>query len=200
MGKRWRSGVAVVLWAALGCAAPAMAVEPLDCIKETTDRILAVLTDPELKAPDKAVERKKLIRQAVDERFDWFEMSRRTLARHWRGRTDEEKKEFIILFADLLERTYLDQVDDYSGEEVVYEGQRVEDDYALVSVLVTSQKAGEIPVLYRLRLKGETWRIYDLSIEGVSLVKNYRSQFNSIILRSSFQDLVKQLRAKRADG
>jgi phospholipid transport system substrate-binding protein len=171
----------------------------MDRMKQTTDTILSIVSDPTLKVPSKAEERRKQIRNAVDQRFDWEEMARRSLARHWAQRTDEEKKEFIRLFGDLLERTYMDKIEGYSGEKVQYEGDTVEGDYAVVRVKIITKKNVDIPVEYRLQKKGNNWLVYDVSIEGVSLVNNYRTQFNSIMVGSSYADLVKRLKAKVAE-
>lgn len=180
----------------VGIAVPALAANPMEEIKQTTDKILSIVTNPALKAPLKTAEREKLIRQAVDERFNWEEMARRSLATHWAKRTPEEKKEFIRLYADLLERTYMKKVEDYSGEKVLYEGEIKEGDYATVKVKIVTKKNKDIPVEYRLMKNGDSWFIYDVSIEGVSLVNNYRTQFNSIISQSSYENLVKKLREK----
>ena len=178
--------------------APLFAGEPTDKIKQTTDKILSIVTDQNLKDPAKAEERKRLVREAVDECFDWEEMSRRSLARYWRKRTDEEKKEFISLYAQLLERTYLDKVEGYSGEKVLYEGEKIDGNYSVVDVKIVTLKNVEIPVKYRLKKKGNDWLVYDISIEGVSLVNNYRAQSNNILMRSSFKELIKKLKKKVA--
>jgi len=181
--------------------------EPTESIRKTADRIIAIVSDPELQTSRKDVDEKKshkdklkkrnrMVREAVDERFDWKEMSRRTLARHWRDRTDDEKKEFIDLFGKLLERTYLDQVEGYSGEKVMYVDEAVDGDYSVVRVKIITKKETEIPVKYRLKKKGNDWFVYDVSIEGVSLVNNYRTQFNTIIVRYKYKGLIKRLRAK----
>jgi phospholipid transport system substrate-binding protein len=180
----------------LGIAVPGLAGEPTDQVQQTTDKILSIVSDPALKAASKAEERRKRIRSAVDERFDWEEMARRSLARHWAQRTDEEKKEFIRLFGELLEQTYLDKVEGYSGEKVQYEGEAIDGDYAVVKVKIITKKNVDIPVEYRLKKKGNDWLVYDISIEGVSLVNNYRTQFNSILSGSSYGELVKRLKAK----
>ena len=180
-------------------SAPALAEGPTERIKETTDKIIALVGDPALKAPDRAGERKRLIRQAVDERFDWEDMSRRTLARHWARRTEEEKKIFTDLFGKLLERTYLDKVEGYSGEKVLYESESVDEDYGVVRVKIITRNETEIPVEYRVKERGGDWQVYDISIEGVSLINNYRTQFNSIIVRSSYKNLIKKLRVKVAE-
>ena len=188
----------VIFLLIFGLAVPVLAGKPTDHIKVTVDKVIAILTDPELKVPEKADERRRLIRRTADEIFYWQEMARRSLAIHWKKRTDEEKKEFVPLFADLLERTYMNRVENYSGENVIYDGEKVKGNYSLVSVKVSTSKDAEIPVQYRLQKKGDEWLIYDVSIEGVSLVNNYRTQFNSIILRSSYEGLVEKLKEKTA--
>jgi phospholipid transport system substrate-binding protein len=175
---------------------PAWAGEPTDQIKQTTDKILSIVTEPALKSPSKAEERRRLIREAVDERFDWEEMARRSLARYWNQRTPEEKSEFVRIYSDLLERTYLEKVEGYSGEKVVYEGESIEKEFAVVNVKIATKKKSDIHVQYRFKKEGNKWLIYDVSIEGVSLVNNYRTQFNSIILQSSYENLVKKLKEK----
>ncbi len=190
-------GIAV-FFLVLGITAPALGGEPTDKIRQTTDKILSILADPSLKNPSKVEERRRLIRKAVDERFNWEEMARRSLARHWASRTDDEKKEFVRLFGDLLERTYMSKVEGYSGEKVLYEGEKVDGEYATVSVKIVTKKNVDIPVEYRLKKEGEDWLVYDISIEGVSLVNNYRTQFNSIITQSSYENLIKKLKEKVA--
>ena len=180
----------------LGITAPGLAGEPTEKIRQTTDKILSIVSNSALKDPSKAKERRKLIRSAVDERFDWDEMARRSLATHWAKRTAEERKEFVRLFADLLERTYMKKVEDYSGEKVLYGEETKDGDHARVKIRIVTKKNKDIPVEYRLKKEGNDWLIYDVSIEGVSLVNNYRTQFNSIILQSSYENLVKRLKDK----
>ena len=169
---------------------------PTEDVRKTTDKLIAIVSAPAMKSADRASERAKRIRKAVDERFDWKEMSKRSLARHWKKRTQREKEEFIDLFGKLLERTYLDKVEGYSGEKVLYVGERVDGNYGIVVVKIVTRKDTEILVKYKLKKKGSEWLVYDISIEGVSLVNNYRKQFNSIMTRSSYEDLIKKLRRK----
>jgi phospholipid transport system substrate-binding protein len=182
----------------LGITVSALGGEPTEKIRQTTDKILSILADPSLKKPSKVEERRRLIRKAVDERFDWEEMARRSLARHWAPRTDEEKNEFVGLFGELLERTYMSKVEGYSGEKVFYEGEKADAEYATVNVKIVTKKNVDIPVEYRLKKEGDDWLVYDISIEGVSLVNNYRTQFNSIITQSSYENLIKKLKEKVA--
>ena len=179
---------------------PSLAGEATDQIKKTTDKIIAILRDPALKAPEKSSEKIRLLRNAVDEQFDWQEMSRRTLARHWARRNDKEKKEFIALFGNLLERTYMDKVGDYAGERAIYRGEKVDGDYGVINVMIVGHQDREIPVMYRMKKKGGKWYVYDVSVEGVSLINNYRTQFNSIILSSSFEGLIEKMKAKVAEN
>lgn len=175
---------------------PARAGTPTDQIRETTDKILAIVTDTALKAPQKAEERRKLIRACLDERFDWMELARRSLALHWAQRTEEEKENFVSLYKMLLERTYLNKVEGYSGEKVTYVGESVDGDYSTVTVKIITTKDQEITVEYRLRNKQDNWLIYDISIESVSLVNNYRAQFSTIINESSYEELLKRMTKK----
>lgn len=186
----------LVLLMVFGVSSISVAGGPTEDIRKTTDKIIAILTDPGLKEAGKARDRALQIRNAVDERFDWEEMSRRTLARHWKDRTQKEKEEFVDLFGKLLERTYLDKVEGYSGEKVLYVDEKVEGNYGLVMVKIVTRKDTEIQVDYRLKNKVKDWLVYDISIEGVSLVNNYRKQFQSILTRSSFKDLMEKLRSK----
>jgi phospholipid transport system substrate-binding protein len=190
--------VIVVLFMMFVIAASARADGPMDRIKETTDKIIAILSDPALKGPDKAEERRRRLRQVVDELFDWEEFSRRTLAKHWKKRTEEEKREFVPLFGTLIERTYMDKVEDYSGEKVRYEEERVKGKYGLVKAKVVTKDKREIDVDYRLKYKGSDWYVYDVKVVGISFVNNYRDQFNGIIMKSSYEELVKRLKDKLA--
>ncbi len=178
---------------------PCFAGAPTDGIKETTDRILAIVTDPGLKGPENEKKRGQLIRQAVDERFDWEAMTQRSLARYWKERTTGERKEFIELFGKLLERTYLNKVGSYSGEKVSYVDETIDGKYGTVTAKILTHSNTDVLVLYRVKNENKGWLVYDISIEGVSLVNNYRKQFNSIILSSSYNGLVKKLREKVAE-
>ena len=198
MHRRYFFWVALSLVLLFTGAPSALAGMPTEKIKETTDEILAIVTVPDRKEVPLNAEMKKRIRKAVDKRFDWEEMARRSLARHWKKRTELEKTHFVVLFGKLLERTYLDKVEGYSGEKVVYLGESIDDNYAVVNVKIITAKNEEIDVAYRLRQKGNDWLVYDISVAGVSLVNNYRVQFNSIIARSSYESLVERLKEKIA--
>lgn len=183
-------------WYFLGGIASSSAAEPTEQIRKSTEEILSILADPDLAGPEMSETREKRILQVVDQRFDWEEMSRRTLSRHWSDLNPTQRKEFIPLFRSLLQRTYMDKVEGYSGEKVVYSAERVEDPYAVVEVEILTEEGTNIPVLYRMKREGSEWYVYDISIQGVSLVMNYRSQFNGILVRSSYEKLADILRKK----
>jgi phospholipid transport system substrate-binding protein len=185
--------VSLFTFLTLAIAIPSLAGQPMEQIRETTDKIIAIMVDPKLKSPDKLQEKRRLIRQAVDERFDWEEMSRRSLARHWKHRTEEEKKEFIHLFGKLLERTYFEQVENYSGEKAIYLEETTDEmGFGDVRVKIITKQETEIPVRYKVKKNKDDWYVYDVSVEGRSLINNYRKQFQGM----SYKQLIKQLKAK----
>ena len=188
------------VWLPLVFAGLAWAGEPLEQVKETTDKILSILNNPSFKGAGKSAEQKKLIWEAVDERFDWEELSRRSLGLHWAKLGTEDRKEFVTLYSALLRRTYLNRVNEYSGEKVRYERERIDGDDAVVELRIIMRTGREIPATYRLKKNGAAWCVYDVSVEGISLVNNYRAQFNSIIARSSYRELVKLLKERTATG
>jgi phospholipid transport system substrate-binding protein len=173
--------------------------EPLDKIRQTVDDVLAVLADETLKAPERTAERRAKMRQAVFQRFGFDEMAKRALAQHWQKRTPEERKEFVALFSDLLERSYVDKIENYGGgkQNVLYTKESIDKDgYAAVRSEIVNPRDQNVEVEYRLLQRDGNWEVYDVIIEGVSLVNNYRTQFNKIISESSYENLVKQMRLK----
>ncbi len=178
----------------------AWAGAPTDQLRGRVDRVLRVLEDPQLKPEARAIERRASIRAIVAEIFDFRELSQRALGPHWQGRTPNERDEFSQLFADLLERSYIDKIELYSGaERIQYTGEVLDgEQVATVRTRIVTKQGTEIPVDYRMRRVGDRWLVYDVAIEGVSLVANYRAQFNRIIQRSSYKGLVEQLTARLA--
>ena len=186
--------VAALLWTGLAPLA-AWAGEATDSIKGTIDEVLRILADKDLKQPAKASERRHLLEKVVGERFDYREMARRSLGAHWSNLSDKEKDDFVSLFQTLLVNTYADKIENYTGEGVHYINERTEKDYAEVRTKVLTGKT-DIPLDYRLINKGSSWRVYDVIVDGVSLVNNYRGQFTKILRTNSYTDLVDQLRKK----
>lgn len=197
--RRWTARVALAAAMWLSMTAMAAAGPPTDQLHGSIDAVLKILSDPELKKQTMAAERRRSIRVVANEIFDFGEISRRTLAAHWQGRTPAERQEFVVLFADLLENAYVSRIETYSGEKIVYAGDTVDDTLAVVQTRIVTKQGTEIPVEYRMFRKDERWRAYDVKIEGISLVSNYRAQFNTIITRSGYPDLVTKLRAKREE-
>jgi len=174
---------------------PAAAGGATDAIKGTIDEALTIIRDKELKHPGRTEERRQRLEQVVGDRFDYQEMSRRALGAPWNTLSDKDKQEFVALFRTLLTNSYADKIESYSGEGVQYLNERTEKDYAEVRTKVLTGKT-EIPLDYRLVIKGTDWRVYDVVVDGVSLVNNYRGQFSKIMRSSTYADLVDQLRKK----
>lgn len=191
-------GLAVVtaLVLAVGvAAAPAMAGEATEAMRGTIDEVLRILANQSLKQPAKANERRQLLEKVVGERFDYEEMSRRSLGTSWANLSEKERQEFVSLFQTLLVNTYADKIESYTGDGVHYINERTEKEYAEVRTKVLTGKT-EIPLDYRLLHKASAWRVYDVVVDGVSLVNNYRGQFSKILRNGSYADLVDQLRKK----
>jgi len=172
---------------------------PTDQVKQTVDKVIDILKNKELKKPEKESERRAAIRRVVGERFDFEEMAKRALALHWRNRTPQDKKEFIPLFSDLLERSYVKKIEKYTDEKILYTGEKIEGDYAVVDTKVITKRNVETPIEYRLLKEDAGWKVYDVVIEGVSLINNYRTQFNKIIRENSYQELVKRMKNKEEE-
>jgi phospholipid transport system substrate-binding protein len=183
----------------MGSAVISKAGEPLNKIRQTVNDVLSILADETLKAPEHAEERRAKVRQAVLQRFDFAEMARRALGRHWRKRTPEERQEFVTLFSDLLERSYIDKIESYGGgpQNIRYTKEVIDaDGYATVRSEIVDKRDLNVEVEYRLLRRRGDWEVYDVVIEGVSLVNNYRTQFNKIIYEETFAGLMKKMRLK----
>jgi phospholipid transport system substrate-binding protein len=193
----WLSIVAVMVGAPSG----AQAGPATDQLKGDLTRVFRVIEEtgaaPREGTPPIEVEaRRSAIRSAADPVFDWLEMARRTLARHWQARSEAERVEFVQLFGDLIQRLYITQLERYSGEPIRYVGEWVKGDLSVVSTRFVPRQGQEIPIDYRLLSREGRWRVYDVVVEGVSLVGSYRSQFDKVIRSSSYPELIKRLRDK----
>ena len=191
---------ALAIAALLGLVAvgtPAQAGAPTDQLRGATDRVLKLLQDPELKQPARTDERRKRIRAVANEIFDWQETGKRALGRNSQACTPQQREEFSPLFADLIERSYVGKLELYSGERIVYPGESLEGDLASVRTKLVTKSNTEIPIDYKMQKAGDRWRVYDVNIEGVSLVGNYRSQFNRIIQQQNCGELMKKLKTKQ---
>ena len=181
-------------------AAAADAGPPTEQLRGHVDRVITVLRDPELQKPARAAERRAAIRKVANDIFDFEEIARRTLARHWQARTPDERREFVGLMTDVLEHAYIGKIETYSGETVRFLGDTPDGDVATVKTRIVMKSGTEIPVDYRMIDRSGRWIAYDVFVEGVSLVGNYRGQFDRIIQRQSYPELVKALRSKQPDA
>jgi phospholipid transport system substrate-binding protein len=180
----------------LGTVVPVRAGAPTDQVRDYTERVIKILEDPALKGQD----RRSAIRKVATEVFDISETAKRALGRHWQGRSPSEQEEFVQLFADLLENTYIARIDEYGGERVKYVAETVEGDLATVRARIVTRKNTEIPVDARMLRRSDRWYIYDILIENVSLISNYRAQFDRIIRTASYDELVRRLRSRQFEA
>ena len=178
-------------------AAPARAGAPLEQLRGQIDRVLKIMEDPEMKKVAQSQQRRVAVRRVADDIFDFQETAKRSLARHWQPRSPAEQAEFVRLFADLLERSYISKIELYGGEKIAYLGDALDGDQALVRTRIVTKSGTEVPVDYRMLKRAERWLVYDVIIEGVSLVANYRTQFNKIIQTSSYAELVRKMKVKQ---
>ena len=172
---------------------------PTEQLRGSVDRVIQILEDPKLKAESSAAERRAAIRKEAESIFDFTETAKRALGQHWKSLNPSQQQEFVSLFEDLLERAYVSKIEKYSGEKVTYLGDTVDGDVATVKTKFSTKQGTEIPVDYRLLRRGDRWLVYDVFVEGVSLVANYRTQFDRIMRTGSYDELVRRLKASQSD-
>ena len=177
-------------------ASVAAALTPTETVKSRVGEALQSLSQTASPTPEASERRRADIRRAADTLFDFPDMSKRALGRHWTDRTAAEREEFTRLFTDLIARTYIGKIDRYAGESIAYVGERVDGEEASVRSQVVTAKGSQIPVEYRMHRANDVWSAYDVLIENVSLVGTYRSQFDRIIKAESFASLLRRLREK----
>ena len=177
-------------------SASAQAGMPTDQIKGTVDKAVLVLKDPRLKPAAKTKERREQLRQILFARFDFTEMAKRALGSNWRRRTPQEQEEFVRLFTEILERAYADIIESYTDEKIIYLNERIEGGFADVGSKILTSRGEEYSVSYKAHLVSNEWKVYDVIAENISLVNNYRSQFNRVIANSSYEELLRRLRDK----
>ena len=194
--KRLVGALAILLMSLMIFPFSASAQSPLETIQTQVNKVLEMLRDPALKAESAKETREKKVWTLIDGVFDYTELSKRTLAQHWKTFTPEQQKEFTQLFGKLLGTVYMDRIMAYTNEKVVFSKatKLSEDTTEVQSEVVTASKS--IPIHYRMISKEGSWKVYDVVVEGVSLVQNYRSQFRDILSKQSPQDLLKILRDK----
>lgn len=189
------TAVLAVLVLSISMPPMSLAASATESVKRTIDQVLHILQDKEMKKPDRTEERRRLIEKTIGDRFGWEEMAKRTLGSQWAKMNEKQRQEFVDLFRTLLTNTYIGRIEAYSGEQIQYINERLQDGFAEVRTKVSSGKT-EFPMDYRLLNKSGDWHVYDIVLDGVSLVANYRGQFNKILHSSGYDDLVEKLRTK----
>jgi phospholipid transport system substrate-binding protein len=198
--KRYRLVVALVALALWVLPLPSLAATAKETVEVQVNKVLKALADPAFKDQNRDAKIVK-IRSIVNEIFDYTELSRRTLGREWTKFNAPQQNEFIKLFSDLLEKTYADKLLSYSNEKVVFDKESMlREEQAEVTSNVLTADGKKIPLDYRMIRKEAGWRVYDVIIEGISLVKNYRDQFRDILAKDSPEEVLKMLRDKVVKG
>ncbi|MEX2220583.1 MAG: ABC transporter substrate-binding protein [Candidatus Rokuibacteriota bacterium] len=188
---------ALTMWLLLAAGGGAQPeISPMQMVQTATEQVLQVVQNAEVAAPAGQDRRRLEVQRVADRLFDFPEMARRALARHWRERTPQEQGEFVAVFKQLLGRAYIGRLENYAGEQIVYLSEHVDGEFATVRSKIVTGRGAEIPVDYRLHQVGARWVVYDVAVSGVSFVANYRGQFDKIIRGSSYQVLMRDLKAK----
>ena len=199
-------GKTLAAWIMVAGAVAAPAMGPRETVESTVGRVVTLLQDGDTdtvkteSTARQAADRRTEIRRLARELFDFEEVTRRTLSRHWAARSADERAEFVALFTDLLERSYVTRVEAYAGENIAYFGEAVDASYATVRSKILTDRRSEIALDYRLHLRDGRWRVYDLQIDGVSFVSTYRSQFDRIIQAESYSALLERMRKKSVEA
>jgi phospholipid transport system substrate-binding protein len=194
-----------VIWAlllvlALSSAPVAWAGAPTDQFREGVDRVFKIIRDPELKGDAKATRRWATIAKVSEEIFDFGETAKRSLGQHWDARTPAERVEYVRLFTDLIQRSYVSRVDRYGAEKMVFRGDTIDGDQAVVRTALVLNDGGQMALDYKMHHASDRWQVYDINIEGVSLVANYRAQFNKVIRSESYEALIARLKSNGVDA
>jgi phospholipid transport system substrate-binding protein len=195
----------LLAWMLVANAVAAPAVGPREVVQGAVNRVILAVERAELEssaaAQRQALQQRRLeIRRTAAELFDFDEVARRALSRHWTARSPEEQAEFVRLFTDLLERSYIGRIESYAGEKIVYVGESVDGGFAVVRSKVVTSRRGETPLDYRLHLRDGRWKVYDVLIDHVSFVATYRSEFSRILQKESYGALLERLRKQSIDA
>ncbi|HET8529800.1 MAG TPA: ABC transporter substrate-binding protein [Methylomirabilota bacterium] len=179
----------------LAFSVPAEAGAPLDRVQSAVAAVIKIVTRPDLQGPTHLVARRALLREIADNFFDFPEMARSSLGYHSATPSEKERAEFLVLFTDLLERSYVTTIENYAGEQIVYVGETIDANYATVRSKILTTRGAEIGVDYRLRRAAAGWLAFDVVLENVSLAANYRAQINRVLRTTSFATLLARMRA-----
>ena len=183
----------VAVWPAQG------ATTATDEVKQVVDNVVRIVSNKDLKKPKNERKRRAELKTVISSIFDYGQMAKLSMGINWKQRTPSEQKAFIPLFETLLENSYASKIESYNNEKIMYLKENLEGDYAVVKSKVITARGEEFTLDYQLKLEGNKWMVYDVTIEGVSLVANYRSQFNRIIQTQGYNELVKKLQTKSAE-
>lgn len=177
----------------------AWAGAPTDQLRGGIDRVFKILRDPEMAGDKNALQRQAAVLAAAGTIFDFGEMAKRSLGLHWAARTPAERTQFTALFTDLIQHSYINKVDQHSGAKMTFTGETVDGDLAAVRTSIPLNNGKEMPLEYRMHNADARWQVYDLSIDGISLLSNYRAQFNKIIRIDSYDILVTKLKSHQTE-
>jgi phospholipid transport system substrate-binding protein len=191
----WILVVVLTLFAVHGAWAGA----PTEQLREGVDRVFKILRDPDMAGDAKATQRRSAILTAAGTIFDFGEMAKRSLGPHWTERTPAERAQFVALFTDLMQHSYISKVDQHGGAKMVFRSETVDGDFAAVRTTIPLGNGSDMPLEYRMHNTDTRWQVYDLSIDGISLVANYRSQFNKVIRTDSYDTLVTRLQSHQTE-
>ncbi len=191
--------VLLLLFFILPVPALSSAGAPTDQIRASVDKVQAILKNPQLKSAAKTKERRDQLRRVISSRFDFTEMARRSLGSQWRRLSPKEREEFVGLFTDLLERAYIDRIEGYGEEQFAYVKENLDKNYAEVQSRIVTSKGEEFSLNYKTLLVNGEWKVYDVVVENISLVNNYRSQFTRILANSSYEELLRRMKEKQIE-
>jgi len=177
----------------------AWAGAPTDQLRDGVDRVYKILRDPEMAGDTNATQRRKAILTAAGTIFDFGEMAKRSLGQHWAARTPAERSQFVALFTDLMQHSYISKVDQHGGAKMIYRGETVDGERAAVQTAIPLSNGSQMPLEYRMYNNNARWQVYDLSIDGISLLSNYRAQFNKVIRLDSYDTLVAKLKSHQVE-
>jgi phospholipid transport system substrate-binding protein len=197
---------ALAAWMLVATAVAAPAAGPRELVEGAVNRVVLAIERAHMRSDSPTTqrlalqERRQEVRRVAAELFDLDEIARRALSRHWTARSPEEQAEFVRLFTDLLERTYIGRIESYSGEKIVYLGESLDGPFAMVRSKVVTRRRTETPLDYRLHFRDGRWKVYDVLIDHVSFVATYRSEFGRILQKEPYTALVDRLRKQSVDS
>jgi phospholipid transport system substrate-binding protein len=196
---RLRMVSTVILLLSLSPVHGARAGAPTDQLRDGVDRVFKILRDPQMAGDANATQRRKAVLTTASTIFDFNEMAKRSLGQHWTQRTPAERTEFIALFTDLLQHSYISKVDQHGSAKIVFGDERVDGEYAAVRTTIPLSNGGQMPLEYLMHQANARWQVYDISMDGISLLSNYRAQFNKVIRVDSYATLVAKLKSHHSE-